>query len=140
MKNLVALALVLVAISRPDFYMETLKLQKIVVLQQQINFLICLLFVQFAASVELDIQEGYLTSNPKHSELQWIAKKIIAEYPCMAGRILVDVETEWIGEVLKSIAFPLLLVVKRDNFVLLNLSDLLSSRPLFLCVCYHICI
>ena len=96
-KNLVALALVLVAISRPDFYMETLKLQKIVVLQQQINFLICLLFVQFAASVELDIQEGYLTSNPKHSELQWIAKKIIAEYPCMAGRILVDVETEWIG-------------------------------------------
>ena len=50
-------------------------MQKIVVLEQQINFLICLLFVQFVASVELDIQEGYLTSNPKHSELQWIAKK-----------------------------------------------------------------
>ena len=34
------------------------------------------------------------------SEQQWIAKNIyIAEYPCMASRILdkVDLETEWIG-------------------------------------------
>ena len=44
------------------------------VLKQQINLLICLFFVQFSASVELDIQEGYLTGNLKHSEQQWIAK------------------------------------------------------------------
>ena len=49
-------------------YMETLWLQKIIVLQQQINFLICLFFVQFSASVELDIQEEYLTRN-----LVWLA-------------------------------------------------------------------
>ena len=44
------------------------------VLKQQINLLICLFFVQFSASVELDIQEGYLTGNLKHSEQQWITK------------------------------------------------------------------
>ena len=43
-------------------------MQKIIVLQQQINFLICLFFVQFSASVELDIQEEYLTRN-----LVWLA-------------------------------------------------------------------
>ena len=36
-----------------------------------------LFIVQFSASVELDVQEGHLTSNPKHSEQQWIAKKIL---------------------------------------------------------------
>ena len=85
--------------------METLKLQKITVLQQKINLFICSFFVQLSASVELGIQEGYLTANqwselvqnisnsinyftskPKRSEQQWIAKKIIAEYPCLAGK------------------------------------------------------
>ena len=51
--------------------------KKITVLQQQINFLICSFFVQFSTSVELDVQEGHLTSNPKHSEQQWITKKIL---------------------------------------------------------------
>ena len=69
------------------------------------NKLICsfvCFLVQFSASVELDIQKGYLISSLKYSEQQWIAKKKnIAEYPCMASRILdkVDLETEWIGMV-----------------------------------------
>ena len=42
--------------------------KKITVLQQQINLLICLFFVQLSALVELDIQEGYLTRN-----LVWLA-------------------------------------------------------------------
>lgn len=41
---------------------------KITVLQRQINLFICLLFLQFSASVELGIQEGYLSANQK-SEL-----------------------------------------------------------------------
>ena len=42
--------------------------KKITVLQQQINLLICLFFVQLSALVELDIQEEYLTRN-----LVWLA-------------------------------------------------------------------
>lgn len=91
---------------------------KITVLQRQINLFICLLFLQFSASVELGIQEGYLsanqkselvrdvctsinhfTSHPKRSERQWIAKKIVEEYPCMAGKKLVDSDTEWVSKV-----------------------------------------
>ncbi|PFX25566.1 hypothetical protein AWC38_SpisGene9809 [Stylophora pistillata] len=68
-----------------------------------------------SSSVELGIQEGYLsanqkselvwdvctsinrfTSHPKHFERQWIAKKIVEEHPCMAGKKLVDSDTEWI--------------------------------------------
>lgn len=69
---------------------------------------------RFSASVELGLKAGYLTpnqkselvrdicmsinnftTNPKRSEREWIAKQIIAKYPCMAGKILVDSDTEW---------------------------------------------
>lgn len=73
----------------------------------------CLL--QFSASIELGLKAGYVTpnqkselvrvvcisinnftSNPKRSEREWIAQQIIAKYPCMAGKILVDSDTEWV--------------------------------------------
>ena len=98
-------------------FMEIFFVTKITVLQRQINLFICLLFLQFSASVELGIQEGYLsanqkselvrdvctsinhfTSHPKRSERQWIAKKIVEEYPCMAGKKLVDSDTEWVSK------------------------------------------
>ena len=97
---------------------ENFVVAKITVSQGQINLFICSFFVEFSASLELDIHKGYitanqnselvqdvctsinfLTKNPKHSERQWIAKKIFAEYRCVAGMILVDLETEWNGEV-----------------------------------------
>ena len=97
---------------------ENFVVAKITVPQGQINLFIFSFFVGFSASLELDIQEGYITANqnselvwdvctsinfhtknPKHSERQWIAKKIIVEYCCVAGMILVDLETEWNGEV-----------------------------------------
>ena len=42
------------------------------------------------------IDINHLTSNPKRSEREMIAKQVIAEYPCMAGKILVDSDTEWL--------------------------------------------
>ena len=42
---------------------------------------------------------NHFTSHPKLSERQWIAKKIVEEYPCMAGKKLVDSDTEWVSKV-----------------------------------------
>ena len=36
---------------------------------------------------------------PKALERQWIAKTIVEEYPCMAGKKLVDSDTEWVSKV-----------------------------------------
>ena len=75
---------------------ENFIVAKITVPQGQINLFIFSYFVGFSASLELDIQEGYITANqnselvwdvctsinfhtknPKHSERQWIAKKLL---------------------------------------------------------------
>ena len=51
------------------FYMyENFVVAKITVPQGQINFFIFSFFVGFSASLELDIQEGYITAN-QNSEL-----------------------------------------------------------------------
>lgn len=69
---------------------------------------------RFSASVETGLKAGFLTANqksefvrevcisinhftshPKKTEREFIAKQIIAKYPCMASKVLVDSDTEW---------------------------------------------
>ena len=69
-----------------------------------------LLLLQFSASVEMGITANqkselvrdvciginHFTSNPKRSEREMIAKQVIAKYPCMAGKMILDSDTEWV--------------------------------------------
>lgn len=79
-----------------------------------------LLLFQFSASVETGLKAGFLTANqksefvrevcisinhftshPKKTEREFIAKQIIAKYPCMASKALVDSDTEWVCTIVK---------------------------------------
>ena len=53
-------------------FMENFSHKKISVLQWQIHLFICLLFVQFSASVELGIQEGDLSANKKSELVRYV--------------------------------------------------------------------
>ena len=96
---------------------ENFVVAKITVPQGQINFFIFSFFVGFSASLELDIRGNISLQTKKvnwcgmfvpasisllKTQALWVAvdcKKIIVEYHCVAGMILVDLETEWNGEV-----------------------------------------
>lgn len=79
-----------------------------------------LLLFQFSASVETGLKAGFLTANqksefvrevcisinhftshPKKTEREFIAKQIIAKYLCMASKVLVDSDTEWVCTIVK---------------------------------------
>lgn len=79
-----------------------------------------LVLFQFSASVETGLKAGFLTANqksefvrevcisinhftshPKKTEREFIAKQIIAKYPCMASKVLVDSDTEWVCTIVK---------------------------------------
>lgn len=79
-----------------------------------------LVLFQFSASVETGLKAGFLTANqksefvrevctsinhftshPKKTEREFIAKQIIAKYPCMPSKVLVDSDTEWVCTIVK---------------------------------------
>ena len=99
-----------------------------------------LVLFQFSASVETGLKAGFLTANqksefvrevcisinhftshPKKTEREFIAKQIIAKYPCMASKVLVDSDTEWVCTIVKLTLYSSLKAVLKNSFLISTL-------------------